>query len=106
MHSPTTSPNSVPLPLPSSARYSHPVHLLKHKYIPTNITQENGERNAMMVDSPSKKETLTLDTTDLANPGTIDTPESPGKKHKKRKRDGEGEGHHPKKQKHDLDSTV
>lgn len=59
-----------------------------------------------MVDSPSKMETLTLDTAGLASPGTIDAPESPGKKHKKRKRDGEGEGHHPKKQKHDLDSTV
>jgi hypothetical protein len=83
------------------------MHLLKHRYVPTNVTrEETRERDDMEIDSSVKMATPKLGNMVPTSPMSMDTPDPPGKKHKKRKKDGEGDRHSSKKQKHDLDATV
>ncbi|KAG8833259.1 hypothetical protein FRC17_011034 [Serendipita sp. 399] len=83
------------LPLPSSKRYSHPDHLLKHKYVPTavSIEQEASTQQATGgLDVPARSpETYTS--------GSIyaHALENPTKRPKKRKKDEEGTSQKAKK---------
>jgi len=89
-----TSPSSsaAPLPLPQSRRYSHPQHLLKHKYIPTSVPRLSAvlaDDDTKMKESPVEKPTFIAAT---------ERQGSPAKPHKKRKKEiDELEGEKDKK---------
>jgi DNA-directed RNA polymerase I subunit RPA34.5 len=92
----TTSPA---MPFPSSRRFSHPPHLLKHRYTPTSARRPNkgtivADSGTAVREDSQRKQSATFMELD----GTVSHPSSPTKSHKKRKMgEKEPEGEKDKK---------
>lgn len=79
-----TSPTSPPaMPLPNSKRFSHPPHLLKHKYIPTSVNRPT----IASKDADTAMEEIQQEGHD----NVLDSPAMPHKKRKKGNEELEGE---------------
>ena len=94
-------PPSNGIPLPSSKRYSHPPHLLKHKYTPTSVRKADVAAAAMAGTDATKSDdpqrghaTPSME----VGGGFVSPPNSPSKSHRKRKKgDEELEGEKDKR---------
>jgi DNA-directed RNA polymerase I subunit RPA34.5 len=91
----TTTSSAVPFP--SSKRFSHPPHLLKHRYAPTSARRPN-IRTVAADYNTALREDSQRDTFMELDGSTVSHPSSPTKPHKKRKKvDEELEGEKDKK---------